>query len=142
MNKFILLIGSNKHPDINIEKAKKLLGNICDEIKYSETEKSKAIVSAAKSDYLYANNASPASIPDYTNLVAIGETNFGYEDFNKKLKEVEKKTGRNKNARIEVFVEIDIDIVEWNGEVVRPHDASQEYYRNPLKKFLSKESGK
>ncbi|MDE6338577.1 MAG: hypothetical protein K2K97_02170, partial [Muribaculaceae bacterium] len=52
-------------------------------------------------------------------------------------KNYEKENGRNAEARKRGDVPIDIDIVVWNGEVVREHDFVCNFFRIGLRTLRS-----
>ncbi|MDE6028148.1 MAG: 2-amino-4-hydroxy-6-hydroxymethyldihydropteridine diphosphokinase [Muribaculaceae bacterium] len=64
----------------------------------------------------------------YYNAVVKGDSELGYEEFNLRLKEYERASGRTPDARLRKEVPIDIDIVLWHGEVKRPVDFSREFF--------------
>lgn len=65
----------------------------------------------------------------YFNAVASGKTGLELEEFNRRLKVYERDCGRTDEARIRKEVPIDIDIVIWDGEIIRPVDFSREFFR-------------
>lgn len=65
----------------------------------------------------------------YFNAVAWGRVAAEFEEFNSRLKEYERLCGRTEDARIRKEVPIDIDIVSWGGEIIRPIDFSREFFR-------------
>ncbi|MDE7181130.1 MAG: 2-amino-4-hydroxy-6-hydroxymethyldihydropteridine diphosphokinase [Muribaculaceae bacterium] len=65
----------------------------------------------------------------YDNAVATGEWAGTMESLNSLLKNYECSAGRDEAAREAGFVLIDIDIVVWDGAVVRPWDFSQSFFR-------------
>lgn len=65
----------------------------------------------------------------YYNAVLRGATNMDYDDFNRLLKSFEIAAGRDEECRLKGDVPVDIDIVIWNGSVVRPKDFAQDFFR-------------
>ncbi|MDE6802950.1 MAG: 2-amino-4-hydroxy-6-hydroxymethyldihydropteridine diphosphokinase [Muribaculaceae bacterium] len=64
----------------------------------------------------------------YANIVAAISTDFGYEELRRHTKELEVKYGRKPSSKAPEEVALDIDIVIYNGEVVRPADFAQPYF--------------
>lgn len=66
--------------------------------------------------------------PAYYNAVAEGETPLGFDDLNNRLKKFELDCGRDAESRATGIVPIDLDIVVFNGAVVRPTEFEREYF--------------
>lgn len=64
----------------------------------------------------------------YVNAVVEGFTSYGSDELNLLLKDYEIKAGRTVEKRAAGLVPIDIDIVVWNGDVVRPRDFSRKFF--------------
>lgn len=65
----------------------------------------------------------------YFNAVAQGITPLDLEQLNALLKSHEEACGRNSEARARHEVPIDIDIVMWNGNVVKEKDYQQSFFQ-------------
>lgn len=65
----------------------------------------------------------------YMNAVAEAASASSLEEVNALLKAYEKSHGRDDDARAEGRVPVDIDIVIWNGVVIRPFDYAAEFFR-------------
>jgi len=65
----------------------------------------------------------------YMNAVLSGRTGMELETLERLTKEYETGAGRDAAARNAGRVPIDIDIVIWDGTVVRPKDYSQSFFR-------------
>lgn len=70
--------------------------------------------------------------PKYMNAVISGYTDIPFETFNANLKAYEWKHGRDSEARRKGEVPIDLDIVKWNGNIIRPRDYAADYFRKGL----------
>lgn len=64
--------------------------------------------------------------PDYLNAVVFGEWAGDEKELNRLFKEIEDRLGRSRNDRH--IVEIDLDLVCFDDEVLRPKDFSREYF--------------
>ncbi len=65
----------------------------------------------------------------YTNAVMVIDAAIEYGTLNSLLKEYEQKEGRDEGCRRAGRVPVDIDIVVWDGEVIREWDFRQEFFR-------------
>ena len=70
--------------------------------------------------------------PKYMNAVISGYADIPFETLNANLKEYELNHSRNSEARRKGEVPIDLDIVKWNGNIIRPRDYSADYFRKGL----------
>lgn len=64
----------------------------------------------------------------YLNAVACGTTTLPYEALNSLLKNWETTHGRTSEARMRHEVTIDLDVVMYDGAVIRPADAARDYF--------------
>lgn len=65
----------------------------------------------------------------YFNSVLQGRTDLDFDSLNTVLKDYECLKGRNAEMRRKNLVPIDIDIVVWNSEFVRPRDFSHDFFK-------------
>ncbi len=72
-------------------------------------------------------------VPDYLNAVARIRTTDTYEAFHARMKEIETQQGRTPLSKQTGIIPIDIDIVVWNDEVMRPRDLQHEYMQKGLR---------
>lgn len=68
----------------------------------------------------------------YANCVLKVSTNLDCGALNLRLKQLEIKFGRDEKARMRHDVPLDIDIVAFDGEILRPRDYSAAYFRQGL----------
>ena len=78
---------------------------------------------------IYTTAAASGHGADYTNAVARGVSQLGYDELNLRLKRYETETGRTDEARRRGEVAVDIDIVMMDDEIVRPRDTAQDYFK-------------
>jgi 2-amino-4-hydroxy-6-hydroxymethyldihydropteridine diphosphokinase len=69
--------------------------------------------------------------PAYVNVVAIGVTRLALDELLSRLKAIERLLGRTPESKLRGVVEADVDLVIWNGEVLRPKDAARDYFLIP-----------
>ncbi|MBP3353731.1 MAG: 2-amino-4-hydroxy-6-hydroxymethyldihydropteridine diphosphokinase [Bacteroidales bacterium] len=122
MNKAILGIGSN-YPDayIRVEECCKRINDMVEFATFSSIYQTEAV------------GLKPA--PPYHNCVALIETSISYDKLKALFKDMEIKTGRNAKDKEQGLVIIDIDIVTWNNEVLRPADMERSYMKIGLKEL-------
>jgi 2-amino-4-hydroxy-6-hydroxymethyldihydropteridine diphosphokinase len=123
--KFYLSIGSNINAEANIILAIEKLQKILDNSEYSSVHQTKA--EGFEGD-------------DFLNLVVAGESSLSFEGLNKKLKEIEDESGRNRDAPKFSARTLDIDIVLQigNEEILFESDEIEKYsfVSEPLKELL------
>ena len=94
--KYYLSLGSNINPESNLELAISALNQIL-----AETERSS----------IYKTQAEGFEGDDFLNLIFSGVSSLAFEDLNKKLKDIEDSSGRDRNAQKFSSRTLDIDIV-------------------------------
>ena len=123
--KFYLSIGSNINAEANIILAIEKLQKILDNSEYSSVHQTKA--EGFEGD-------------DFLNLVVAGESSLSFESLNKKLKEIEDESGRNRDVPKFSARTLDIDIVLQldDEEILFESDEIEKYsfVSEPLKELL------
>ena len=94
--KYYLSLGSNINPESNLQLAISALNKIL-----TETECSS----------IYQTQAEGFEGDDFLNLIFSGVSSLAFEDLNKKLKDIEDSSGRDRNAKKFSSRTLDIDIV-------------------------------
>ena len=123
MNQFIILLGSNLDAEKNMAEACRILVmTFPDGIRFSEIHRSATLVKKG------------CPIPKgecatYLNVVCKLQSERTLEDIQLFLKHTETRMGRVRGVEGLGCVTIDLDLVEWNGTVLRPKDAAQGYYK-------------
>lgn len=77
---------------------------------------------------VYNSPASNGKDPDYLNAVAEIATALTHPELTKMLKDYERQCGRTPQSKALGSIPVDIDIVMWNGNVLRPKDFAQHYF--------------
>ena len=70
----------------------------------------------------------------YINAVAIIETSLKAEEIESELKEIENDGGRDRTD-VNHLITIDIDLVMWNGIILRPHEIDRDYFARGWKEI-------
>ncbi len=73
----------------------------------------------------------------YLNAVAIFQTQYTIEHVNVLLKEWEKQCGRTFESKLKGSIPIDLDIVVWNGNIVRQSDFSYPFFMHGYKELIA-----
>ncbi len=113
-NKAIISIGSNNERTQNIGVAIRRLQADYPDARFSTPEITDPI-------------DLPEGAKPFLNLVAVIRTESPQEEFLKYLKRIELEIGREEDDEEEGIIVIDIDLIEWNDEVLKPHDLVRPY---------------
>lgn len=89
------------------------------------------IVARSSSIYETAPYGNPRH-PNYLNAVACIRTAAEYPVLYDTLKEMERAHGRTPQSKLSGEIPLDIDIVVWNGETLRPQDYERDYFKTGL----------
>ncbi|MGN0228835.1 MAG: 2-amino-4-hydroxy-6-hydroxymethyldihydropteridine diphosphokinase [Muribaculaceae bacterium] len=87
---------------------------------------------------VYSTPAINGKDADYLNTVAVIASSLPMVELSAMFKDYEKQCGRTPESKLLGAIPIDIDIVVWNGDVVRPRDYCQEYFQIGWREIASK----
>ncbi len=73
--------------------------------------------------------------PNYLNAVARINSTVEYEALHDIFKKLEQAHGRTPESKLSGEITLDIDIVVWNDEILRPRDFNREYFQTGLKEL-------
>jgi 2-amino-4-hydroxy-6-hydroxymethyldihydropteridine diphosphokinase len=122
MNRFEILIGSNTDARSHIEWAINALQiELGEAIRFSEALQSRA---------LHSDGSLKEGASDYLNVLCIGHTSLEMESVRQALKEMERHTHRQRGMEANGRVTLDLDLVWWNEQLLRPKEVNMPYYRN------------
>ena len=114
MNKIIVGIGSNTvDAKERVEECCNWLSEISIESRFSSVYETEAVGTLPQ--------------PNYHNCVGVLCTSQPFEELKQKFKDMEREAGRLPEHKREGKVIIDIDIVVWNNEIIRPTDLARSY---------------
>lgn len=68
----------------------------------------------------------------YLNAVAVVDTELSHDELRSRFKLMEQAEGRTPASKATGLIPLDIDIVIFNGEILRPYDFDQPYFRRGL----------
>ncbi|MDO4320164.1 MAG: 2-amino-4-hydroxy-6-hydroxymethyldihydropteridine diphosphokinase [Bacteroidales bacterium] len=76
----------------------------------------------------YVNDDDTGRGAPYTNLVAECDTTCTLEDMCDIITRLETEGGRTADSKATAVMPIDIDIVIWDGDILRPYDYTRPYF--------------
>lgn len=118
MSTILLTIGSNTFAKTNIDKAKRMLSFVFPDIIFSEP-----ILTEPEDDkYSYL----------FRNVLATVNTELRPEEVIDKIKQTERAVGRTPRDKYLGKVVIDIDLVKYGDNILRPQDFEREYVQRLL----------
>ncbi|KXB38208.1 putative 2-amino-4-hydroxy-6-hydroxymethyldihydropteridine diphosphokinase [Bacteroidales bacterium KA00251] len=121
-NKAIISIGSNTNRTENIQKVIEILQANYPRSRFSTPE-----------------ITDPIDLPEgakaFLNLVAMVPTNLDKEEFVSQLKSIEEDLGRDDDDEEEGIIPIDLDLIKWNEDVLKPRDFIRPYMVSGLEEI-------
>ncbi|MBK5194906.1 MAG: 2-amino-4-hydroxy-6-hydroxymethyldihydropteridine diphosphokinase [Proteiniphilum sp.] len=121
MSTILLSIGSNTFAKTNIDKAKRMLTRLFPGIIFSQP----ILTEPDDEKYSYL----------FRNVLAKVETVMVPEEIIDKIKQTERAVGRTPKDKYLGKVVIDIDLIKYNDEILRPLDYQREYVQQLLSSF-------
>ena len=126
MTKVIISIGSNAPDrDVRMEKAVGWLSGVLDRCRVSD---------------VYETPEYSGRYPSYFNCVAEGFTSLEVDRLNELLKDYERSEGRTSESKLTGIVPVDLDIVEYDGVVLREVEFNREYFAIGYRQLRNKNS--
>lgn len=121
-NFLILSLGSNVSPEFHIAFARRRLEELFPGIHYSEAVYTQPVDCPASGLFL--------------NCVAKATTSYTLENVHAMLKDLEEEAGRTSDGKSSGVVPLDIDILEWNGIILKPADMQRSYVMEGLHSLI------
>ncbi len=122
MHKVLLCIGTNTNACFNMKRAIDCLRSYFPNIRLTST-----IESAP-----YGANYEGL----FLNTLAYFETNMPKDDIQLRCKTIERNMGRQPTHKAEGKIIIDIDLIKWDNEVLKPEDFKRGYMKELLVQLL------
>ena len=122
-NKLIISLGSNSNGETNLGKAERLLRDAFPVVLFSE------------SIYTEPLNL-PASAP-FLNQLVLAYSPLSALDVRALLKEMEIKIGRTPQSKSVGIIPIDIDLLQWNDQILKADDYNRTYIQALLSSLSS-----
>lgn len=124
LNRVVLCLGSNLNRESKIEEAAVLLRSCFDSIRFSEAV------------YTESEGEDSLSGP-FLNQVAIAYTRYAPVEIHAALKQMEYVLGRRPEDKLKGLIPIDIDLLQWNEQILKEEDLKRSYIKESLDKLLS-----
>lgn len=125
MNRVIVSIGSNSSDrEARVDAA---VSWLCGELSECLTSE------------IYETPEYSGQYPAYCNCVAEGLTSLDVGSLESLLKDYEKDAGRSAESKLTGIVPIDLDIVGYGGEILRPVEFDREYFAIGYRQLHNKE---
>lgn len=121
---YIISIGSNIHPEENIERVKQIL---------QEEQKLRGLSAIIRTEPVGYQNQ-----PDFLNGACLVVSELDYDDFNRYLKNVENRLGRVRGPIKSGPRTMDLDIIIHNGIVVHDDFYAHDHTRKPVQELLER----
>lgn len=121
MNTILLSIGSNRYAKTNIDKAKRMLTRLFPGIIFTPP------ILTEPDDEKYSFL--------FRNVLAKVDTELMPEEIIEKIKQTERAVGRSPRDKYLGKVIIDIDLIKYNDEILRPQDYQRDYVQQLLSAF-------
>lgn len=118
MQTILLSIGSNIYSKNNIDKARRMLTHCFPDISFTESVMSEPY----DEKYLFP----------FRNILGVFQSELSPEEVISKLKLVEHAMGRSPKDKALGKVIIDIDLIKYGDEVLRPQDFERDYVQHLL----------
>lgn len=113
LNKVIVCLGSNWDKESNLERALRALRPY--------------FVSFRLSDRMYTAPIDCPQTGTFLNQVAVGYTVRSCPELKAAFKQIERLLGRTPESKRDGVIPIDIDLLQWNEEVLKPSDMQRDY---------------
>lgn len=122
-NQIIIALGSNTNPRQNMERASSAIELLLPDIRWSE-----AVFTAPEAC------SNPAL---FLNLVGIAHTSLPVADLIRHFKQIERALGRVPENKHQGIIPIDIDLLQWNSELLKPDDMQRGYIKEGIRQLLN-----
>lgn len=114
-NQIIIALGSNTNPRQNMERASSAIELLLPDIRWSE-----AVYTAPEAC------SNPAL---FLNRVGIAHTSLPVADLIRHFKQIERALGRVPENKHQGIIPMDIDLLQWNSELLKPDDLQRSYIK-------------
>ena len=122
----LICIGANHNPEANLSKAVSTLSDIFPDIRWGET-----VITPAE------GLPSGITVPDYHNRAATFSTTMDIAALKSLFKEIEKACGRTVSSKSTGLVPLDIDLLRYGSQILKPNDMKSAYVRQAIISLFS-----
>ena len=117
----LICIGTNHNPEANLSRAVSTLSDIFPDIRWGET-----VITPAE------GLPSGITAPDYHNRAATFSTTMDIAALKSLFKETEKACGRTVSSKSTGLVPLDIDLLRYGSQILKPNDMKSTYVRQAI----------
>lgn len=110
----LICLGSNSNAAFHLTSAKHVLDSMFPEINWGEAMETEA-------EGIYAD------LPPYLNQLALFHTSLDIAELKTQLKQVEKRNGRTENCKKTGLIPLDIDLLVYDKQLLKPQDLKKRY---------------
>ena len=121
MNRVLISLGSNTHAEVHIPRALESLHSAL------TIERETAAIQTEPVDYPY-----PSGL--FTNLLILAYTPMSQADLITLLHNIEQEARRDRKHP--EIVTLDLDLIQWNDEVLKPRDTLRPYFKTLAQQLL------
>ena len=101
------------------------------------SEVSSWLITSNISDIITSPDVTGKSSALYLNAVISGHTRLSFPNIDTAFADIEVKFGRTPDSKSTGYMPLDIDIVVWDNEVIRPDDYARRYFQRCLSTLRS-----
>lgn len=116
----ILSIGSNHKAEINVQRTHEMLGKVMTDTRFT------GIIETEDAD---------GSGGKFLNQMAAGETEMPFPAFRAYTKKIETILGRTRKRKEYGIIDIDVDILMFDGKTMKPYEWEQPYVKQLIKEL-------
>lgn len=119
----LLCLGSNSESRYHLKNAEVALNKSLPGIYWGEIIETKA-------------EGDTAGLPPYLNRLALLHTSLEINDLKQLFKQVEKENGRMEESKKNGIVPLDIDLLAYDNQILKPKDLEKEYMKQLSARFM------
>lgn len=119
----LLCLGSNSESRYHLKNAEIALNEFLPEIYWGEIIETKA-------------EGETADSPPYLNRLALLHTSLGINELKRLFKQIEKENGRMEESKKNGIIPLDIDLLAYDDQLLKPKDLEKEYMKQLSARFM------
>lgn len=120
-NQIIIALGSNTNPRQNMERASSAIELLLPDIRWSEA--------------VYTVPEACSNPALFLNRVGIAHTSLPVADLIRHFKQIERALGRVPENKHQGIIPMDIDLLQWNSELLKPDDMQRGYIKEGIRQL-------
>ncbi len=120
----LICLGSNLDAASHLLQAKQLLDSMFPAIEWGKARETKA-------------EGDRTDLPPYLNQLALLKTAWDINELKMQLKQIEKANGRNEQSKASGLIPLDIDLLSYDKQVLKPQDFKKQYMQVLIGEFPS-----